>query len=124
MPPRTNYIHDEESNTYFVFYQTNSPLMFDNKTEVIDVAYARKYLEAMSEDAKVIVLSVPQMTRMSRKAALDMLREKGFEPRVSDEQEAIDEAVSEAGDEESADQGESEKKEWKSRAFKIYLFSA
>ena len=56
--------------------------MFDNKTEMIDVAYMRKYLEALSEDSNVIVLSVPYVNRMPRAALHDLLREKGYEPRM------------------------------------------
>lgn len=53
-----SYMHDPESNTHLVFYNQN-PQMFDGKTEVADIALVRKSLEAFSEGAKVIVLSIP-----------------------------------------------------------------
>ena len=79
-------MHDRDSNTYFVLYGTNNPVMFDNKTEISDVAYTRKYLDALSDDSNVIVLSIPQVIRMSPSALHDHLREKGYEPKVSQQE--------------------------------------
>ena len=75
MPFRTNYLHDRESNTYFILHSDTNTVMFDNKTEIIDIAYMRKYLEGLGDDSNIIALSAQKVIRMPRSALCDLLRD-------------------------------------------------
>lgn len=95
-----SYMHDPESNTHLVFYNQN-PQMFDGKTEVADIALVRKSLEAFSEGAKVIVLSIPQLVKMSQPEAVEFLKQQGYETKEQNTAEVADEQV-EVADEQVA----------------------
>jgi len=74
LPLQMTYTHDPETNTHILLYTSNH-LMYDGKTEVAEVALTRKSLEAISEDSKVVIISVPQVLRMSKSAQLEYFKQ-------------------------------------------------